>query len=81
MDNTTNETTERTPRYTMSDIAVMDIVERAVQYGVEKLNQKSALAIQYGCVWLDGWIAAHNSLTEDDITSLRATINHYYFID
>ena len=77
---TTNETTEkRTPHYTLSDLAVMDLVEQAVQYGVSKINEKNAMAIELGSIWLDGYIASNKTLTEDDITSLHSTIKNYYF--
>ena len=77
---TTNETTEkRTPHYTMSDLAVTNIVEQAVQYGVSKIGEKNAMAIELGSIWLDGYIASNKTLTEDDIASLRSTINNYHF--
>lgn len=64
--------------YTLTESQVQDLVERAVQYGVNKLGQ-TALAIEFGGIWIDGYIAGNESLTEDDKTSLRATINNYYF--
>ena len=77
---TTNETTEnRTPRYTMSDTAVANIVEQAVQYGVSKIGAKNAMAIELGSIWLDGYIASNKTLTEDDIASIHSTIKNYYF--
>ena len=65
-------------KYTLSDSQVLDLVERAVQYGVTKMGQ-TALAIEFGGIWIDGYIAGHESLTEDDKKSLRATIKNYYF--
>ena len=78
--NTTNETTEkRTPHYTLSDIAVRNLVEQAVQYGVSKINARNAMAIELGSIWLDGYIATNKMLTENDIASIRSTIKNYYF--
>lgn len=65
-------------KYTLSESQVLDLVERAVQYGVTKMGQ-TALAIEFGAVWLEGYIAASANLTEDDKKSLRATIKNYYF--
>jgi hypothetical protein len=77
---TTNETTEkRTLQCTMSDTEVRNLVEQAVQYGVSKTNAKNAIAIEFGSIWLDGYIAANKMLTEDDIASIRLTIKNYYF--
>ena len=66
--------------YTLSDSQVLSLIERAVEFGVTQLGQKSALAIQYGSVWLEGYIAASESLTQYDIQSLRSTMKEYYFI-
>ena len=38
-------------KYTLSESQVLDLVERAVQYGVTKMGQ-TALAIEFGAVWL-----------------------------
>ena len=65
--------------YTLTESQVQELVERAVQYGVTKMGQ-TALAIELGRIWIDGYIAGHESLTEDDKKSLRATIKNYYFI-
>lgn len=67
-------------KYTLTESQVLDLVERAVQYGVTKMGQKTALAIEFGAVWLEGYIAASDNLTEDDKKSLRATIKNYYFM-
>ena len=66
-------------KYTLTEEQVSSLVEQAVQYGVSKLDQKSALAITFGSIWLDGYIYANKRLTEDDAKSLRATIQNYYF--
>ena len=58
-------------KYILSESQVLDLVERAVQYGVTKMGQ-TALAIEFGAVWLEGYIAASANLTEDDKKSLRA---------
>lgn len=68
-------------KYTLTESQVLDLVERAVQYGVTKMGLgQTALAIQFGAVWLEGYIAASANLNEDDKKSLRATIKNYYFI-
>lgn len=67
--------------YTLTESQVLSLVERAVEYGVAQFGgQRTALAIQFGSIWLEGYIAAKESLTEDDIQSIRATIKNYYFI-
>lgn len=65
-------------KYTLSESQVLDLVERAVQYGVSKVG-KTAQAIAFGAMWIDGYIAGNESLTEDDKKSLRATIKNFYF--
>lgn len=62
----------------LSQSEINELVERAVQYGVSKMGQ-TVIAITLGGVWIDGYIAAHESLTEDDKQSLRDTINNYHF--
>lgn len=67
--------------YTLSEGEVLSLVDMAVDYGVKTLNQKNALAITLGKVWLDGYIKGNNALTEADRQSLIATIEKYYFYD
>lgn len=67
--------------YTLSEGEVLSLVDMAVDYGVKTLNQKNALAITLGKVWLDGYINGNKSLTEADRQSLIATIEKYYFYD
>ena len=64
---------------TLTESQVNELVERAVEYGVKKIGSKSALAINLGSIWLDGYMASAEGLTEDDKKSIRATIENYYF--
>lgn len=64
--------------YTLTESQVIELVNRAVEYGISKMG-KTALGIQIGSFWLDGYMAGNDSLTEDDRTSLQATIKNYYF--
>ena len=68
--------------YRINEFEVLEIIDQAVAFGVESLNgQRSALAIQIASFWLEGYIAGRkNEITEDDITSLRATMKNYFFI-
>lgn len=65
---------------TLTEHQILSLVDQAVAFGVEQLGQQSALAIQYGSVWLKGYIYGNKTLTENDIQSLRATIKNFYFI-
>lgn len=65
--------------YTLTESQVTELVDCAVEYGVSKMG-KTPLGIQIASFWLDGYIAANDSLTEDDKTSIQATIKNYYFI-
>ena len=64
--------------YTLSESQVTELVDRAVEYGISKMG-KTALGIQIASFWLDGYMAANDNLTEDDRTSLQATMKNYYF--
>jgi hypothetical protein len=65
--------------YTLTESQVTELVDRAVEYGVSKMG-KTALGIQIGSFWLDGYMTGNDSLTEDDKKSLQATIKNYYFV-
>lgn len=66
--------------YTLSEFDVLNIIDRAVEFGIKTHGQQDALAIQIGAYWLEGYIYGNEPrLTEDDIKSLRATIKNYYF--
>lgn len=67
--------------YTLSEGEVLSLVDMSVDYGVKTLNQKNALAITLGKVWLDGYINGNKGLTESDRQSLMATIDKFYFYD
>ena len=68
--------------YNLSEFDVLDIIDKAVDFGVNSLNgNKNAMALQIAAFWLEGYIYGNEShLTEDDIKSLRATMKNYFFI-
>ena len=68
--------------YKINEFDVLDIVDKAVNFGVTALNgQHSALSLQIANFWLEGYIEGRkNEITEDDIKSLRATMKNYFFI-
>jgi hypothetical protein len=65
-------------KYTLTETQVTELIDQAVEYGISKMG-KTALSIQIASFWLDGYMAACDSLTEDDKKSIRATIQNYYF--
>ena len=68
--------------YNLSEFDVLEIIDKAVAFGVETLNgEKNTLALQIAAFWIEGYIEGRkNEITEDDIRSLRATMKNYYFI-
>ena len=67
--------------YTLSDLDVLDIIDRAVSFGVMKASDKNKKALTIASIWLEGYIYGNEPrLTEDDINSLHATMNNYFFI-
>lgn len=70
--------------YNINEFDVLLIINKAVDFGVKALNgQKTAMALQIANFWLEGYIEGRkqvNEITEDDIKSLRATMNNYFFI-
>jgi len=68
--------------YKINEFEVLEIIDRAVVFGIEALNgQKNAMALQIASFWLEGYIEGRkNEITEDDIKSLRATMKNYFFI-
>lgn len=73
---------EKKKVYKINEFEVLDIIDQAVAYGVNALNgQKSTMSLQIARFWLDGYIEGRkNYITKDDIESLRATMNNYFFI-
>ena len=67
--------------YNLSEFDVLEIIDKAVAFGVNSLKgEKNTLALQIAAFWLEGYIYGNKSrLTEDDIKSLRATMNRYHF--
>jgi len=67
--------------YTLNDLAVLDIIDEAVKFGVNSWGKTEVMALQIASYWLEGYIYGNKSkLTEDDIKSLRATMKNYFFI-
>ena len=68
--------------YKINEFDVLNIIDKAVEFGVNAINgKKNVLALQIGAFWLEGYIEGRkNEITEDDIKSLRATMNKYCFI-
>ena len=67
--------------YKLSEFDVLEIIDKAVAFGVESFGQQSAMALQIAAFWLEGYIYGNETrLTEDDIKSLRATMKNYLFI-
>lgn len=64
--------------YTLTETQVTELIDQAVEYGISKMG-KTALGIQIASFWLDGYMAACDSLTEDDKKSLTSTMKNYYF--
>ncbi len=65
-------------KYTLTETQVTELIDQAVEYGISKMG-KTVLGIQIASFWLDGYMAACDSLTEDDKKSLTSTMKNYYF--
>lgn len=67
--------------YNLNEFDVLDIIDRAVSFGVMKASDKNKKALNIASIWLEEYIYGNEPrLTEDDIKSLRATMNNYFFI-
>ena len=68
--------------YKINEFEVLEIIDKAVAFGVNALQDtQNAMALQIAAFWLEGYIYGNEPrLTEDDITSLRATMKNYFFI-
>ena len=68
--------------YNLSEFDVLEIIDKAVAFGVKSLKgKKNAMALQIAAFWLEGYIYGNEPhLTDDDIKSLRATMKNYFFI-
>jgi hypothetical protein len=64
---------------TLSESQILNIVDQAVEYGIKLLKAKNAMTLGFASVWIDGYIAGNKNLSENDIKSLRATIEAYKF--
>ena len=56
------------------------VIETAINFGVETIGKQNVLAIQIAAYWMEGWIAAHPKLSEDDTNILRQGVKNWYFI-
>lgn len=67
--------------YNLSESNVLEIIDRAVKFGVNSLNgEKNILALQIAAFWLEGYIYGNEPrLTDEDIESLRSTMKNYLF--
>ena len=68
--------------YNLSEFDVLEIIDKAVAFGVNSLKgEQNTLALQIAAFWLEGYIYGNEPrLTEDDIKSLRATMKNYFFM-
>ena len=67
--------------YNLNEFEVLEIVDKAVAYGVSKAEGKNIQAIVFAEMWLDGYIYGNEPrLTDDDIKSLKATMKTYVFM-
>lgn len=57
-----------------------DIIDRAVEYGVMKQGGiKNALAIEFGAIWLEGWMV-WAEMKPVEKQALYNAIKNYYFV-
>ena len=67
--------------YNLNEFEVLEIVDKAVAYGVRKAEGKNIQALVFAEMWLDGYIYGNEPrLTDDDIKSLKATMKDYKFM-
>lgn len=67
--------------YNLNEFEVLEIVDKAVAYGVRKAEGKNIQALAFAEMWLDGYIYGNEPrLTDDDIKSLKSTMNDYKFM-
>lgn len=66
----------------MSCIEDYPIIEQAINFGVESIGQKNAMAIQIAYFWIEGWLAAggDGTITEEDARIIRNGVKNYYFM-
>lgn len=67
--------------YNLNEFDVLEIIDKAVAYGVRKAEDKNIQALAFAEMWLDGYIYGNEPrLTDDDIKSLKATMKTYVFM-
>ena len=67
--------------YNLNEFDILEIVDKAVAYGVMKAEGKNIQALAFAEMWLDGYIYGNEPrLTDDDIKSLKATMKTYVFM-
>jgi len=57
---------------------IEDLIERAVQFGVNAMKEKNAMAISLGSIWLEGFIYG-SGVIETTANQLREGIKNYKF--
>lgn len=57
------------------------IIEEAINFGVDAMGQRCAMAIQIAYFWIEGWLAAggDGTITEEDAHTIREQIKNYHF--
>ena len=65
----------------MSRLDKYPVVEQAINYGIEAMGQRTAMAIQVAYFWVEGWLAAggDGNITEDDAKEIRDLVAGYHF--
>ena len=59
--------------------AARELIEKAVAHGVKTWQKKDVMAIQFGAIWLEGYMEAAQFCNETKEV-LRKAINDFYFI-
>ena len=66
--------------YNLNEFEVLEIVNKAVAYGIRKAEGKNIQALAFAEMWLDGYIYGNELRLTDDIKSLKATMKTYVFM-
>lgn len=57
---------------------IESLIERAVQFGVNAMKERNAMAISLGGIWLEGYISC-SGVNESTAEQLREGIKNYRF--
>ena len=57
------------------------IIEEAINYGVDAMGQRCAMAIQIAYFWVEGWLAGggNGTVTADEAREIREAVRNYHF--